>query len=272
LDLRSEVICTPRGSPAARNRFLHVPPTQGLQPLPSGLLSLFTLPLGRLVLRSALAEPFVPANRPQNKSPQPASPPPAPPAGSASQTTTTTTRGATEAEEDDDESVDSFLSRRFGDAFARTLGSALVHGIYATDSRVLSVRAAFPVLRESEARGNGSVVWGELGPPAWWGKAQVKEEEEMEEGVIDREWEARFRTSAALFSFKEGMETLVRALVEALRGFPNVTLRRGAVVRGIGTTTDEDCGNDDRDHDDRRRSFQVRALVSYFFFPWSLML
>ena len=132
------------------------------------------------------------------------------------------------------------------------------------------MRAAFPVLRESEARGKGSVVWGELGPPAWFGgwggKAQVKakeeeEEEEMEEGV-DREWEARFRTLAALFSFKEGMETLVRALVEALRGFPNVTLRSGAVVRGIETTADEDCGNGDRDHDDRRLSVQVRAPVS----------
>jgi protoporphyrinogen oxidase len=169
--------------------------------------------------------------------------------------------------------VDSFLSRRFGDAFARTLGSALVHGIYAADSRVLSVRAAFPVLRESEARGKGSVLWGELGPPAWFGvggrrKAQVKAEaEEEEEGEgVDREWEAHFRTSAALFSFREGMETLVRALVEALRGFPNVTLRCGAVVRGIDTTTDEDCGNGDRDHDDRRLSFQVRVPSFRVFF------
>ena len=291
MDLRSEVICTPRGSPAARNRFLHVPPTHGLQPLPSGLLSLFTLPLGRLVLKSVLAEPFVPANRPQKKSPQPASPPPPPPpppslspspTDSASETapttTSATTRGATEAEEEDesdDESVDSFLSRRFGDAFARTLGSALVHGIYAADSRVLSVRAAFPVLRESEARGKGSVVWGELGPPAWFGvggrrKAQVKAEEgedEEEEGV-DREWEAHFRTSAALFSFKDGVETLVRALVQALRGFPNVTLRCGAVVRGIDTAADEDCGNGDRDHDDRRLAFQVRVPSRFASFFW----
>ena len=121
-------------------------------------------------------------------------------------------------------------------------------------------------------------MWGELGPPAWfggWGTAQVKVKEEETEGEgdigIDREWEARFRASAALFSFKEGMETLVRALVEALRGFPNVTLRRGAVVRGIDATADEDCGNGDCDHDDRRRSFQVRPLVSSFF-SWRLIL
>lgn len=193
--------------------------------------------------------------------------------GSVSQTTTTTTT------DDDDESVDSFLSRRFGDAFARTLGSALVHGIYAADSRSLSVRAAFPVLRESEARGKGSVVWGELGPPAWFGskaqaQAQAQEDEEEEDG-IDREWEAQFRTLAALFSFREGMETLVRALVEALRGFPNVTMRCGAVVREIDADAtadaDEDCGKGDRDHDDgggdRRLSFQV--CVFFFFFFWS---
>ena len=276
MDLRSEVICTPRGSPAARNRFLHVPPTQGLQPLPSGLLSLFTLPLGRLVLRSVLAEPFVPFNRPQAKSPLALPPPPARP---VSQTATTTETD----EYDNDESVDSFLSRRFGDAFARTLGSALVHGIYAADSRVLSVRAAFPVLRESEARGKGSVVWGELGPPAWFGgKAQSQarakeEEEEEEEDGIDREWEARFRTLAALFSFREGMETLVRALVEALRGFPNVTLRCGAVVRGIDATADadadEDCGKGDRDHDDddRRLSFQVCVFVFFWVVVWLML-
>jgi oxygen-dependent protoporphyrinogen oxidase len=284
--LRSEVVCTPRGSPAARNRFLHIPPAQGLQPLPSSLFSLFTLPLGRLVLRSVLAEPFVPANRPKKSLSHPSEPPP-PPSSPPS------TVKKDEDEDEDDESVDSFFSRRFGDAFARTLGSAFVHGIYAADSRVLSVRAAFPVLRESETRGKGSVVWGELGPPAWfasWGQGaaaaaarpegdgEVESDEVLGEAVVDPdpEWEKRFRASAALFSFKEGMETLVRALVKALRGFPNVTLRSGAAVRGIIThdVADEGGGVDGGDHDlhDRRVSFQVRSLPFAFrlvFFPFS---
>jgi hypothetical protein len=145
------------------------------------------------------------------------------------------------------------------------------------------VRAAFPVLRESETRGKGSVVWGELGPPAWfasWGQGaakaaaaarpegggEVEPDEVLGEDVVDPdpEWEKRFRASAALFSFKEGMETLVRALVKALRGFPNVTLRSGAAVRGIIThdVADEGGGVDGGDHDlhDRRVSFQVRSL------------
>jgi protoporphyrinogen/coproporphyrinogen III oxidase len=149
---------------------------------------------------------------------------------------------------DDDESVDSFFSRRFGDAFARTLGSSLIHGIYATDSRQLSLLATFPQLRTSEMRGNGSVIWGELGPPAWWWKANTKsQEEEEEKWEGDPEWETTFRRNAALFSFKEGMETLVRALVEALRRFPNVVLWNGTAVRRIGIDTADDDDDDDDD-------------------------
>ena len=216
----------------------------GLQPLPSSLLSLFTLPLGRLVLKSVLAEPFIPANRPRSRSqtspPSPLLlPPPSSPPSDAAPTNTNTAEKAVDDDDDDDdddESVDSFFSRRFGEAFARTLGSALIHGIYAADSRRLSLLATFPQLRTSEARGNGSVIWGELGPPAWW---KAKSHEEEWEGD-DHEWETRFRRDAALFSFKEGMETLVRALVEALRMFPNVVLWNGTAVRRIGIDTVDD--------------------------------
>ena len=45
-----------------------------------------------------------------------------------------------------DESVDEFLTRHFGIDFAQLFGSALIHGIYAADTRMLSVRATFPVL------------------------------------------------------------------------------------------------------------------------------
>jgi protoporphyrinogen/coproporphyrinogen III oxidase len=218
---------------------LHIHPLPGLQPLPYSLFSTLTLPLGRLVLKAVLTEPFVSPNR----KPSPASlllPP---------------------GNDDDDESVDSFFSRRFGHEFARTLGSALVHGIYAADSRQLSVRAAFPTLRESEARGNGSVVWGEIGPAAWFGEAArqkrfkaLKEDEDEEWEITgggpgeEGEWERNVR-AAALFSFREGIETLVRALVDALNGFSNVTLRSGSVVRRVEQNDDDDG------------TFQVRASI-----------
>ena len=236
---------------------MHTQQGLGLQPLPSGLLSLFTLPLGRLVLRSVLAELFIPANHPRSCSQKNPSPLPTPPSDAATATNTA-------EEEEADESVDSFFSRRFGDAFARTLGSALIHGIYATDSRQLSLLATFPQLRRSETRGNGSVVWGELGPPAWWPNAKSHEDVVEEKWEGDPEWETMFMRTAALFSFKEGMETLVRALVEALRRFPNVALWNDTTVRriGIDTTT----GADDGDSGDRCSSFQVRSLGCFFHF------
>jgi oxygen-dependent protoporphyrinogen oxidase len=52
--------------------------------------------------------------------------------------------------------------RRFGEPFARTFGSAMVHGIYAADSRILSVRAAFPTLWDAEEKGGGSIIRGLL--------------------------------------------------------------------------------------------------------------
>jgi protoporphyrinogen/coproporphyrinogen III oxidase len=216
---------------------LHVHPLPGLQPLPYSLFSTLTLPLGRLVLKAVLSEPFVSPNRPSPS-----------------------LLSSGNDEDEGDESVDSFFSRRFGHAFARTLGSAIVHGIYAADSRQLSVRAAFPTLRESEARGNGSVIWGEIGPAAWFGeaarqmrfKALKEDEEEWEIPDEQGEWERSLR-GAALFSFREGIETLVRALVDALNGLSNVTLRSGTVVRRVEQNDDDDG------------SFQVRASLYFFF-------
>jgi len=194
------------------------------------------------VLRSVLAEPFTPANRPRSQK-NPSSPLPSD-APTTPNTNTTEEAVDDDADADADESVDSFFSRRFGEAFARTLGSALIHGIYAADSRQLSLLATFPQLRASETRGNGSVIWGELGPPAWF-KSQSYAEEEEEKWEGDQEWEMGFRRTAALFSFKEGMETLVRALVEALRRFPNVVLWNDTAVRRIGIdTVDDDSGGD----------------------------
>jgi protoporphyrinogen oxidase len=201
-----------------------------------------------LVFSRCSREPFTPANRPRsqkNTSPLPPS--------SSSPTTDTNTAEEAVDDDDDDESVHSFFSRRFGETFARTLGSALIHGIYAADSRRLSLLATFPQLRTSETRGSGSVIWGELGPPAWL-KSHAEEDGEKWEG--DQEWETRFRRTAALFSFKEGMETLVRALVEALGRFPNVILRSDTAVRRIGLDT-----ADDDDVDGGHSSFLV-CLIS----------
>ena len=45
-----------------------------------------------------------------------------------------------------DESVHAFFNRRFGPCLADTMASALMHGIYAGDSRELSIKAVMPSL------------------------------------------------------------------------------------------------------------------------------
>jgi oxygen-dependent protoporphyrinogen oxidase len=63
-----------------------------------------------------------------------------------------------------DESVHDFFSRRFGPGLARYVAGPLVSGVWADDSKTLSMRSAFPKLWEAEARG-GSVLRGLLKVP-----------------------------------------------------------------------------------------------------------
>jgi protoporphyrinogen/coproporphyrinogen III oxidase len=144
----------------------------------------------------------------------------------------------------EDESVDAFLTRRFGESFARTFGSALVHGIYAADSRELSVRAAFPTLWNAEDRGGGSVVRGFL-------KRQMGGEGEEKYDLGDVE---RNMAHVGVYSFKDGIEALTHALTRYLKACPNVTLFPGVAVESLGVNED--------------RSFRV--ISPFFFFSFSL--
>ena len=122
-----------------------------------------------------------------------------------------------------DESVDSFLSRRFGETFARIFGSALVHGIYATDSRNLSVRAAFPILWEAEERGWGSVVRGFLLPS--------KRKSDQDTYDLGRTLELMHQVS--VYSFKDGIQSLTNALETRLLATKNVDIIRDTTVSNL---------------------------------------
>ncbi|KAG6841628.1 hypothetical protein C0991_009053 [Blastosporella zonata] len=202
LGLQSEVLTTPRTSPAARNRFLYLPDLQsGLTAVPTSVLALLKSPLVKLLLPAILSEPLRTPNH----------------NGFA------------------DESLDSFLSRRFGPEVARVFGSALCHGVYAADSRLLSVRAAFPSLSDLEERGNGRVVFGIL--KDMFGRKQanhVKEDEEYELGDVQE-----LMRSVAVYSFRGGMQTLTDALTKALTGRPNVDLCFGEEINRIEMCKDE---------------------------------
>lgn len=123
----------------------------------------------------------------------------------------------------DDESVDAFLTRRFGTKVARLFGSALVHGVYATDSRRLSVRSSFPSLWEAEDRGKGSVVTGILRKKEPSGTPEVFETGDM----------TNILTDASVFSFKDGINQLPLSLIERLSTMPSVEMRVSCGVSSI---------------------------------------
>ncbi|EIM88904.1 FAD/NAD-P-binding domain-containing protein [Stereum hirsutum FP-91666 SS1] len=149
LELKDETITTPKSSLAAKSRFLHIPPRRGLLPLPHSLISLCTSPLAPLLFRAILTDLFRKPSRPQLDL-----------STSALSKASFPDRRSWSDDKITDETFHSFLSRRFGDAFATKFGSALVHGIYATDSRRLSVQAAFPSLWKLEEKGKGRVALG----------------------------------------------------------------------------------------------------------------
>jgi protoporphyrinogen/coproporphyrinogen III oxidase len=95
-----------------------------------------------------------------------------------------------------DESVAAFVRRKFTSELLDRLAGPFVSGIYAGDPENISVRAAFPQLYQAEQRA-GSVVRGLLG----------------HSGAKDGP-----RPGPALQSFREGNETLARALAADLGG------------------------------------------------------
>lgn len=99
-----------------------------------------------------------------------------------------------------EESVEEFFSRRFNAAFAQRLIDPFVSGIYAGDMKRLSLEACFPFLKELE-RTYRSLIWG-----MWRSK-----KEKISASPFIRSIQA-----APLFSFKNGMETLINRLSSRL--------------------------------------------------------
>ena len=100
---------------------------------------------------------------------------------------------------DSDESVASFIRRKFSPTLLDRLVGPFVSGIYAGDPEKLSLRAAFPILYEAEQT-SGSVLRGLL---------KVMKARKAKCGPLPRE-------KPTLQTFREGNDTLVRALAEKL--------------------------------------------------------
>ncbi|KIP04479.1 hypothetical protein PHLGIDRAFT_120646, partial [Phlebiopsis gigantea 11061_1 CR5-6] len=206
LNLAPSLLTVPKTAPAARTRFLHIPGTHGLTALPSSPADFLTSALGRAMARAGALEPL--RRYPESV--------------------------ARLAADDGDESLDEFLSARLGPGLARILGSSLANGIYAADSRILSVRAAFPSLWALARTGRGSIVRGMLSDAVRGGRPQAADDYEL--GSVPDIME-----NTSVYSFRDGMATLVDAMEKALLGSPNVDIIRNDSVVSI-TRTAQDGG------------------------------
>lgn len=98
-----------------------------------------------------------------------------------------------------DETIHAFISRRFNTQIADLLIDPLVTGIFAGDARQLSIHSCFPLLSQWEANYR-SLIWGALHHSA---------------SPASSPFVAQWR-KYPIFSFKQGMETLVHRLVHRL--------------------------------------------------------
>jgi oxygen-dependent protoporphyrinogen oxidase len=115
-----------------------------------------------------------------------------------------------------DETIDAFASRRIGREAASTLVGSMVSGVFAGDSRALSLRACFPKMWEMETEHGG-----------------------LFRALLARMRERRVRRGDAvgaplgtLTSFRDGTEELVRAAAETL----GACLRLSSPARALRPT------------------------------------
>lgn len=197
LDLEDAMIPIALSHPAAKNRFLLDLSTSTLTKLPSSLRSIGGRQprLLRGLLPSALSEPF--KSRPPS----------------------TLT----------DESVDSFIRRRLGPGIAENMISAMVHGIYATDSRKLSVRAAFPSMWDAESK-HGSLILGMMRGTK--GKEEVKREKAEWAGLGEL---GKKREKWSLYGLQGGLGSLTKRLEREIRA-RGVDVRLGEPAMSIDPT------------------------------------
>ena len=197
-----DVIYTKRTNPGAKNRFIYFP--DQLNRLPSdesNFTDLFSLwrtgMLGGIL--GMIKEPFVP-RRPRSM---------------------------------DDETVGSFLARRVDKRIADNIVSAIFHGIYAGDIWQLSAKTLLGLPWQLEGR-YGNALGGFF-------KMQIDDQRSQqvtlvhpydlevskamnEEIDLDLEF-AKNLKEASMFSFKDGLQTLVRALQNAVETKGNVEVK-----------------------------------------------
>ncbi|MCJ8745357.1 hypothetical protein PDJAM_G00129460 [Pangasius djambal] len=127
----------------------------------------------------------------------------------------------------EDESVHSFVSRRFSSELADIAVDCLCRGVFAGDSRKLSVRSCFPPLHRAE-QDWGSVLLGMLLGGEKPGTGGTGGTSALAQRAKAESW--------AQWSLTDGMQSLPDALQEALRGRERVDIHHSAPVRSLSYT------------------------------------
>jgi oxygen-dependent protoporphyrinogen oxidase len=127
---------------------------------------------------------------------------------------------------DADPSVHEFLTARVGTVAATALGSALIHGVFAGDSRRLSMRCSFPAIARLTDT-YGSLILGALADAVL---AFVRPASAPAFALSD---DAKRAVSGRLYSIEGGIQVLADTLVAKLRELPHVTLLTEARVREV---------------------------------------
>lgn len=201
-----------------------------LNKLPSSLSGFLQALIRLPILRSLLAPAVLGLSR------EPFRPTPFPPPNSKS------LHAQRSSEDVHDESIDSFMNRRFGARFGSKLVnnivSAVFHGIYAADTRNLSVRSTMPMLWKTEQT-HGSLLRALL-PPKYNSRYRAPTPHEEQIARAEKQELASAREyveqtagpelvkqldNASVFSFKDGIGELITALVKELQTYSNVYIR-----------------------------------------------
>jgi oxygen-dependent protoporphyrinogen oxidase len=178
---------------SAKKRFIYF--DGSVQKLPASLIEVFTSPIFKGVLREIIAEPF------------------------------RKRRYSCEA----DESIHDFIVRRFGENVASRLIDPLVAGIYAGDSKKLSVKSCFADLANME-KNNGSILRAVFSKS----KSQADPLKELEL------WKAL--APLPMYSFKNGISTLSNALSrKIIDSGVNVQLRTS--LQDVAVSSSQVCVN-----------------------------
>lgn len=200
LKLLDSVIIIPKDHPSAQNRYIYT--QDGLQKLPSSLLSL---------LKSI-------HRRPVSLIPK----------AILTDLLNTTSRSRKLIIED--ESIQEFISRRFGNQIGDELLSGMVHGIYAGDYSNLSARTSvFKSIWELE-RKYGGVIRG-LRVSNKLKSSASQEEEDLRRDLDDPLLSDLINCS--VWGLKGGLEKLIGTLRDWLRAQPNVTLKPAETIQSV---------------------------------------